>query len=97
MKIVKGGVCELLQEGKGDPSPTHTHTRTHPYILHTLDNGGLVIYRTGLWLDRTWAVSYLEQPDGLCKTPMNLDFPMKSDSDIHPGRTHGATKLRLGV
>ncbi|KAI4827358.1 hypothetical protein KUCAC02_030760, partial [Chaenocephalus aceratus] len=33
-------------------------------------------------------------PDGLCKTPMRLDmyFPMKSDWDMHPGRTPGDTR-----
>lgn len=80
--------------GKGDP---HTHTPTPHPVLDNAGGGGLVIHRTGLWLDRTWAVSYLEQPDGLCKTPvsMDVDFPMKSDWDRHPGRTHGATILWL--
>ena len=83
---------------------------THPYIPPCAGQCKGLINRTGavarqdggcgwtvrgLCLDSTWAVSYLEQPDGLCKMPvlLDVDFHMKFDWDIHPGRTHGATRL----
>ncbi len=91
-------VCVCVYLTCSCPTHTHTHTPTpHP----VLDNARLV----GLWLtgqgcgriehglSHTWSSRM-----GCVKRlwASDVDFPMKSDWDIHPGRTRGATRWGLG-